>query len=107
MRTLCVALLLLTAPPIQAGERICIDQGKADRFIARVTDDKSFILGDANDASQPGLAVTTSCMGLQPTDRIGLSGTPNCVAEGQTIQATPASGNPQACQVTRVKRILP
>lgn len=106
MRTLCIALLLLAGIPAQAGERVCIDQGKADQFTARVTDDKSFILGDARDVKY-GLAVTTSCMGLQPSDRIGLAGTPNCIAEGQTIQATPASGSPQICQVTQIKRITP
>lgn len=104
MRTPMLALVLLTALPAMGGERVCLDPGKTDHYSIKIVGDKSFVLGDASDATQPSLAVVTSCLGLKPTDKIALPGSANCVSVESTIQATPAGGRPQACQVIKVMR---
>ncbi|MGB8602270.1 MAG: hypothetical protein WCD42_08755 [Rhizomicrobium sp.] len=104
MRKIFLAALLFAVLPAQGAERICIDLGQQGHFDAKIIDEKTFLLQNASDKTQAALQVTTSCMGLQPTDKIGMPSAANCVSVGETIEAKPAKGEPQVCTVVRVKR---
>lgn len=104
MRKIFLAAIVLAALPAQGVERLCIDLGQQGHFDAKIIDEKTFLLQNANDKTQAPLQVTTSCMGLKPTDKIGMPSAANCVSVGETIEAKPEKGEPQVCTVARVKR---
>lgn len=104
MRKIILAAVLLAALPAQGAERLCIDLGQKGHFDAKIIDEKTFLIQNADNKAQASLQVTTSCLGLKPTDKIGMPSTTNCVSVGETIEAKPEKGEPQVCTVVRVKR---